>query len=69
MDEPNASNSENASIEKMRSVAETIFIDFFDTLEKDETLSDVAPRLRKLVLEDRVFAEPAIRSALFPDAS
>lgn len=54
---------------KVKSVAATILGEFFDAIEKDESLADIAPRLRKLVLEDGVFAEPAIRGALFPDAS
>ena len=54
---------------KIKSVAATILGEFFDTLEKDEDLGDIAPRLRKVVLEDGVFAEPSIRAALFPDVS
>jgi hypothetical protein len=50
-----------------QSVATKILIDFFDTLQKDECFAEIAPRLRKIVLEDGVFAEPAIRSAFFPD--
>lgn len=55
--------------QKVKSVAATILGEFFNVLEKDESLSEVAPRLRKLVLNDGVFAEPSIRAALFPDAS
>jgi hypothetical protein len=54
---------------KVKSVAATILGEFFDTLEKDEDLGDIAPRLRKVVLEEGVFAEPSIRAALFPDVS
>jgi hypothetical protein len=54
---------------KVKSVAATILGEFFDVLEKDEGLGELTPRLRKLVLEDGVFAEPSIRAALFPDAS
>jgi hypothetical protein len=53
---------------KVKSVAATILGEFFDKLAKDESLTDVAPKLRKTVLQDGVFAEPAIRAALFPDA-
>lgn len=53
----------------IKSVAVTILGEFFDTLEEDEDLGDIAPRLRKVVLEDGVFAEPSIRAALFPDVS
>ncbi|ARQ13725.1 hypothetical protein NXC12_PE00123 (plasmid) [Rhizobium etli] len=54
---------------KAKSVAATILGEFFDVLEKEEGFAEVAPRLRKVVLDDGVFAEPAIRAALFPDAS
>ena len=54
---------------KVKSVAATILGEFFDTLEKEEGFGEIAPRLRKVVLEDGVFAEPSIRAALFPDAS
>lgn len=54
---------------KVKSVAATILGEFFDVLEKEEGFGEVAPRLRKVVLEDGIFAEPSIRAALFPDAS
>ncbi|MDE1150287.1 MAG: hypothetical protein PW843_27375 [Azospirillaceae bacterium] len=54
---------------KVKSVAATILGEFFDVLKKEEGFSEIAPRLRKVVLEDGVFAEPSIRTALFPDAS
>lgn len=54
---------------KVKSVAVTLLGEFFDSLEKEEGFGEIAPRLRKVVLEDGVFAEPSIRAALFPDAS
>lgn len=54
---------------KVKSVAANILGDFIDTLEKEEGFSEIAPRLRKVVLEDGVFAEASIRAALFPDVS
>ena len=54
---------------KAKSVAATIHGEFFNVLEKQEGFGQIAPRLRKTILEDGVFAEPAVRSALFPDAS
>jgi hypothetical protein len=54
---------------KVKSVAATILVEFFDALEKEESLAEPASRLRKVVLNDGVFAEPSIRAALFPDAS
>ena len=53
---------------KVKSVSATILGKFFDELAKDESLNDIAPKLRKTVLDEGVFAEPAIRAALFPDA-
>ncbi len=50
------------------SVAETILDTFLTELAKEDGLADVAVRLRKVILEDCISTEPAIRSALFPDA-
>ncbi|WGR93368.1 hypothetical protein MTX26_26580 [Bradyrhizobium sp. ISRA443] len=52
---------------KVKSVAATILREFFQVLEKKEDLSEVAPRLRKVV-QDGILHESAIRAALFPDA-
>jgi hypothetical protein len=49
-------------------VASTVLTKFFDELAKTEGFAEIAPNLRKVVLNDGVFAEPAIRAALFPDA-
>ncbi|ACS55867.1 hypothetical protein Rleg_1579 [Rhizobium leguminosarum bv. trifolii WSM1325] len=54
---------------KLKSVAATILGEFFDVLQAEEGFEEVTPRLRRVVLEDGVFAEPSIRAALFPDAS
>ncbi|WP_156332769.1 MULTISPECIES: hypothetical protein [unclassified Chelatococcus] len=54
---------------KVKAVAATILGEFFDVLEKEEGFGEVAPRLRKVILEDGVFAEPSIRAVLFPDVS
>jgi hypothetical protein len=54
---------------KVKSVAATILGEFFDTLENEEGFGEIAPKLRKVVLGDGVFAEPSIRAVLFPDAS
>ena len=62
-------NDSAESVTKVKSVAATILGDFFDDLQREEGYEEIAPRLRKVVLEDGVFAEPAIRSALFPEAS
>lgn len=49
------------------SVSANILGRFFDTLEQDQDLAVVAPSLRKLVLDDGVFAEPSIKATLFGD--
>lgn len=54
---------------KVKVVATTIFGEFFYTLENEEGVGKITPRLRKVVLEDGVFAEPSIRAALFPETS
>lgn len=54
---------------KVKSVIATILGEFFNALEKENGLGEVAPRLRKVVLEEGVFAEPLIRAALFPEES
>lgn len=52
---------------KIKSVSAAILSEFFDELSKDESLTDIEPRLRKTVLDENIFAEPAIRAALFPE--
>lgn len=54
---------------KVKTVAAGILGEFFDALAAEEGLGDVAPRLRKVVLDDGIFAEPSIRAAMFPEAS
>ena len=53
---------------KITSVSASILAAFFDELAAVETLAEIAAPLRKLVLEDGVFAEPAIKAAMFPNA-
>ncbi|MCB1467530.1 MAG: hypothetical protein AB7I79_18860 [Rhizobiaceae bacterium] len=69
MDESEDNATPEEAPAKVNSVAAKILEEFFDTLEKDEGTTEPAKRLRKVVLDDGVFAEPAIRGALFPDAS
>lgn len=65
-----SSKEENVSETTLKatSVSENILEQFFDTLAEDASLSEIAPNLRKVVLDDGVFAEAAIRAVLFPDA-
>ncbi len=55
-------------ISRVTSVAGTILGEFFDVLENEEGFKEIAQRLRKVVLENGVFAEPSIRTAIFPEA-
>jgi len=54
---------------QVKSVAAGILGEFFDALEGEDGLADVSAGLRKMVLDDGVFAELAIRAAMFLDAS
>ena len=56
---------EETSAERPLSVADAILTAFFDEMDRSEDLAESSRVLRKLVLEDRVFNEPAVRAALF----
>ncbi|WP_226018678.1 hypothetical protein [Novosphingobium sp. FKTRR1] len=53
---------------RVTTVAGAVLSTFFDELAKVEDFSECAEQLRMLVLVDGVFAEPAVRNALFPDS-
>jgi hypothetical protein len=67
MPSPENENPESSPQEIVGSVSSVILDAFFVELGKDGALVDVAKRLRKAVLDDGVFAEAVISSALFPD--
>ncbi|QND62106.1 hypothetical protein [Mesorhizobium huakuii] len=69
MDTTESNDDKGKPPTKVKSVAASILGEFFDALEKEEGFGEAALCLRKVVLEDGVFAEPTIRVALFPDAS
>lgn len=50
-------------------VAGGVLAAFFDELEKSDDLKETACKMRALVLGEGIMAEPAIRAALFPEAS
>ena len=54
--------------EKVGTVASAVLTTFFDALATTDDLADIVANLKKIVLDDGVFAEPAVRAALFPDA-
>lgn len=62
-------NGVDADAQVVPTVTSSVLGAFFDALAKEDDVSDLAEGLRKLVLDDGVFAEPAIRAAMFPDAS
>jgi hypothetical protein len=64
-DDPNKAAEQPAPA--VTSVAHSVLGQFFDQLAATEDLADIAPRLRGVVLDEAVFAEPAIRAALFSD--
>lgn len=68
MQEPSATEEKSEPDEKVSTVAGAVLTTFFDALAKTDDLADIALSLKKIVLDDGVFAEPAVRAALFPDA-
>lgn len=59
----------SSDLDAVPTVAGNVLLTFFDELAKLDDLADVAINLKKLVMEDAVFSEPAIRTVIFPDAS
>ena len=53
---------------RVTTVAGAVLSSFFDELAQVDDFGECAEQLRKLVLVDGVFAEPAVRNALFPDS-
>lgn len=68
MEEDDLNSQPGERVGVVTGVARTVFVTFFGQLAKVEGLSEIAPKLRKVVLDDGVFSEPAIRAALFSDA-
>lgn len=53
---------------RVSTVAGSVLDSFFDELAKTDDLKDITANLKKLIVDDGVFAEPAIRAVLFADA-
>ncbi len=66
MDQQDGADAES---QVLPTVTSSVLGSFFDALAKEDGFADLATDLRKLVLDDGVFAEPAIRTVMFPDAS
>jgi len=49
-------------------VSETVLLAYFAELSKVEGFKEVAENLKKVIVDDKVYAEPAIRAAMFPES-
>lgn len=65
----NEQDGADAESQVLPTVTSSVLGAFFDALATEDGLADLAADLRKLVLDDGVFAELAIRTIMFPDAS
>jgi hypothetical protein len=54
--------------EEVTTVARSILSTYFAELAQVDGFTDIAARLRKVVLDDGVFADAQLRAALFDDA-
>ncbi len=61
-------SEDNGSPQPVATVSKAVLGAFLDDLSKNQGFEDIASTLKKVVIEDGVFAEPAIRVAIFPDA-
>jgi hypothetical protein len=66
--EPSDQNTRGDEQVRVTTVASAVLSSFFEELARVEDFGESAEQLRKLVLVDGVFAEPAVRNALFPDS-
>lgn len=57
------------SAQPVATVSKAVLGIFLENLAKTEDFKDVAANLKKVVIEDGVFAEPAVRAAMFPDVA
>ena len=61
-------SEEKGAPQPVATVSKAVLGAFLEDVAKNEGFEDVASTLKKVVIEDGVFAEPAIRAAIFPDA-
>jgi hypothetical protein len=54
---------------EVTTVARGVLIAYFDELARTEGFADIAPKLRRAVLDDGQFNDAAIKAALFPDSA
>ncbi len=67
MDDQSGQGEEQVA-QKIATVSGAVLATFFNELAKVDQLGEIAANLRKLVLDDGILAEPAIRAVIFPDA-
>lgn len=65
---PSDQNTRDDEQVRVPTVASAVLSSFFEELARVEDFGESSEHLRKLVLVDGVFAEPAVRNALFPDS-
>jgi len=68
LDDPEISVETAETPAQVKTVTADILNEFFDALAEVDGLGAVSLRLRKTVLDDGLFAEPAIRAAIFPSS-
>jgi hypothetical protein len=54
---------------EVTTVARTVLIAYFEQLAATEGFAEIAPKLRKAILEEGQFNEAAIKAALFADVA
>jgi hypothetical protein len=54
---------------EVTTVARSVLAAYFDKLATTDGFTEIASRLRKVVLDDGQFSDTAIRAAIFPDVT
>ena len=65
MAKPSSGKAKPSTGDNVASVADSILKEFFAELAKEKDLKEISERLEVVVLGQRSFSEPSIRSALF----
>ena len=68
MEVRDAQDGDDPAASNITTVAGVVLSEFFEALAELEGFEEAATKLRAVVLDDGVFAEAAIRNALFSDA-
>lgn len=62
-------DGDDPATSKITTVAGAVLSEFFEALAELEGFEEAAPKLRAVVLDNGVFAEAAVRTALFGDVT